>query len=419
MFNRQLKTVTTNTVEGSSSSSSSSTVTRSFFTTSTTYHSSSNSVQTLKCTENAAVRDAIKRIDQLSIVQPSDKVIFRKDEHCPSKRITSEELLATKSNESDKFHLDCLNAHNDYRRRHGVGPLKLSPTLSNFAQNWANTIAKKRQLQHSSERKYGENIYWSSGKTINGTDPVDSWYSEIKQYNYKNATFSSGTGHFTQVVWKGSLELGVGVARVGNEVYVVASYYPPGNFSGEFSKNLSIVQPSDKVIFRKDEHCPSKRITSEELPATKSNESDKFHLDCLNAHNDYRRRHGVGPLKLSPTLSNFAQNWANTIAKKRQLQHSSERKYGENIYWSSGKTINGTDPVDSWYSEIKQYNYKNATFSSGTGHFTQVVWKGSLELGVGVARVGNESCFAIETTQCWLHNGNFPDNKGFEEIFLL
>ncbi|XP_037046709.1 Golgi-associated plant pathogenesis-related protein 1-like [Bradysia coprophila] len=238
MFNRQLKTVTTNTVGGSSSSSSSSSiVTRSFFTTSTTYHSSSNSFQTSKCAENT-VRDAIKRIDQLSIAQPSDKVTARKEEHCPYKRITSEELPATKSEKSDTFHLDCLNAHNDYRRRHGVGPLKLSPTLSDFAQNWANTIANKRQLQHSSERKYGENIYWSSGKTINGKDPVDSWYSEIKQYNYKNATFSSGTGHFTQVVWKNSLELGVGVARVGNEVYVVASYYPPGNFGGEFSKNV-------------------------------------------------------------------------------------------------------------------------------------------------------------------------------------
>lgn len=93
-------------------------------------------------------------------------------------------------------------------------------------------------MQHSSEKKYGENIYWASGKAVNGKDPVDSWYSEIKQYNYKNASFSSGTGHFTQVVWNSSLELGVGVACVGNEVYVVASYYPPGNFSGEFSKNV-------------------------------------------------------------------------------------------------------------------------------------------------------------------------------------
>lgn len=100
------------------------------------------------------------------------------------------------------------------------------------------TIAKKRQLQHSSERKYGENIYWSSGQTINGKTPVDSWYDEIKLYNYKNALFSAGTGHFTQVVWKNSSELGVGMACFGNEVYVVASYYPPGNYSGEFSKNV-------------------------------------------------------------------------------------------------------------------------------------------------------------------------------------
>lgn len=93
-------------------------------------------------------------------------------------------------------------------------------------------------MQHSSERKYGENIYWSSGKAITGKAPVDSWYDEVKQYNYNNASFSANTGHFTQVVWKNSCDLGVGMACVGNEVYVVANYHPPGNYSGEFSKNV-------------------------------------------------------------------------------------------------------------------------------------------------------------------------------------
>lgn len=47
-------------------------------------------------------------------------------------------------------------------------------------------------------------------------------------------------GHFTQVVWKGSTELGVGMATNGNKVYVVGQYRPPGNINTKeyFEKNV-------------------------------------------------------------------------------------------------------------------------------------------------------------------------------------
>lgn len=38
-------------------------------------------------------------------------------------------------------------------------------------------------------------------------------------------------GHFTQVVWKESTQLGVGVATQGNKVFVVGQYRPPGNMN--------------------------------------------------------------------------------------------------------------------------------------------------------------------------------------------
>lgn len=48
------------------------------------------------------------------------------------------------------------------------------------------------------------------------------------------------SGHFTQVVWKESTELGVGVATDGNKVMVVGQYSPAGNMSnaGYFEKNV-------------------------------------------------------------------------------------------------------------------------------------------------------------------------------------
>lgn len=47
-------------------------------------------------------------------------------------------------------------------------------------------------------------------------------------------------GHFTQVVWKDSTQLGVGMATDGKKVYVVGQYRPAGNMNTRehFEKNV-------------------------------------------------------------------------------------------------------------------------------------------------------------------------------------
>lgn len=47
-------------------------------------------------------------------------------------------------------------------------------------------------------------------------------------------------GHFTQVVWKNSQKLGVGIAFAnnGNKAIVVANYDPPGNYQGQFPQHV-------------------------------------------------------------------------------------------------------------------------------------------------------------------------------------
>lgn len=72
---------------------------------------------------------------------------------------------------------------------------------------------------------------------------TSSWYDEIQDYDYSHPDFSMSTGHFTQVIWKGTQQLGVGIALTndGKSVYVVAQYSPPGNFLGQFQEN--VLQP--------------------------------------------------------------------------------------------------------------------------------------------------------------------------------
>ena len=57
-------------------------------------------------------------------------------------------------------------------------------------------------------------------------------------YNYRKPGFSMGTGHFTQVGWKGSTKLGCGSAKCKGMTIWVCTYDPPGNMRGDFPDNV-------------------------------------------------------------------------------------------------------------------------------------------------------------------------------------
>ena len=76
--------------------------------------------------------------------------------------------------------------------------------------------------------------------TLSGTNPTQSWYDEIKDYKYSAPGFAAATGHFTQVVWKGTTKVGFGVGFTADRKrsFVVASYSPPGNYLNQFAQNV-------------------------------------------------------------------------------------------------------------------------------------------------------------------------------------
>ena len=64
---------------------------------------------------------------------------------------------------------------------------------------------------------------------------------------------------------------------------------------------------------------------------------DHFQKDCLEAHNQYRVKHGAPGLKWSAKLASDAEEWAKELLNKNKLQHSSG-DYGENLAFASGKS---------------------------------------------------------------------------------
>ena len=61
------------------------------------------------------------------------------------------------------------------------------------------------------------------------------WVAEKNDYDYPSNTCAAGKvcGHYTQVVWRNSVNLGCGRVQCANGwAYVICSYDPPGNVNG-------------------------------------------------------------------------------------------------------------------------------------------------------------------------------------------
>jgi pathogenesis-related protein 1 len=137
-----------------------------------------------------------------------------------------------------------LDHHNKVRKEVGSPELTWSKELSAYAQEWADHLANENgcRMEHHKKpelkgKPVGENLFWGSSADV--YHPIDasvSWYGEKKLYRY--GKFGVGNwhaiGHYTQMVWKNTKEVGVGIAVCKNgELMVVANYAPAGNYVGQ------------------------------------------------------------------------------------------------------------------------------------------------------------------------------------------
>lgn len=143
------------------------------------------------------------------------------------------QLMAAKSN---NLSTQILAVHNQERSQVNVSPLTWSDTLANHAQQWANQLATRGSFEHSQGSGEGENLWMGTSGYFSYTQMVQSWAEEKQYFRYGVFPNVSTTGnwvdvgHYTQMIWRNTTQIGCAVATGNGNDVLVCRYSPPGNF---------------------------------------------------------------------------------------------------------------------------------------------------------------------------------------------
>jgi len=135
-----------------------------------------------------------------------------------------------------------LAAHNRERAAFGTAPLRWNPELAAEARGWAERLARANVLRHSSRalrNGTGENLWMGSAGYYSPADMIAAFAGE-KRY-FRAGTFPDvsrtgnwgDVGHYTQIVWADTREVGCATARGRHLEVLVCRYWPAGNVIGE------------------------------------------------------------------------------------------------------------------------------------------------------------------------------------------
>ena len=134
-----------------------------------------------------------------------------------------------------------IDEHNRARRAAGTPPLRWSPEIARFAQEWANHLAGSRcNIEHRPrsgqwKQRYGENLFMGTTGYYTVVTAVRDWEAEKKDYRggpIRNDRNFADIGHYTQLVWRRTTHFGCGKSLCRDRLIVACNYDPPGNFIG-------------------------------------------------------------------------------------------------------------------------------------------------------------------------------------------
>jgi Cysteine-rich secretory protein family len=141
------------------------------------------------------------------------------------------------------FNTRLLAAHNAERSAMGIPPLAWNDRLAADARVWADELAASGRFEHSpdepGQEPQGENLWAGTPRAFSPEAMVRLWVAEKGDYrpgvfpnNSRSGDFEH-VGHYTQLIWRGSRQVGCAAAVGRSEEFLVCRYSQAGNVYGE------------------------------------------------------------------------------------------------------------------------------------------------------------------------------------------
>lgn len=135
-----------------------------------------------------------------------------------------------------------LAAQNAERLRLRMKPLTWSAKLAEHARKWAQTLAVSDMFEHApvgADGGEGENLWTGTKDDYTPEEMIGFFIDEGKLFKRRKFPDVSTTGrwedvgHYTQMVWKDTREVGCAIASNRQNDYLVCRYLPAGNIIGQ------------------------------------------------------------------------------------------------------------------------------------------------------------------------------------------
>jgi len=135
-----------------------------------------------------------------------------------------------------------LTAHNRERLATGVDPLRWNARLAVSAAQWAKHLAANGRFEHAPINPVddqGENLWAGTPGHFSPEQMVAAWVAERRDFSHGpfpatgRGRNGAMIGHYTQVVWRDTEEVGCAIAKGQREDVLVCRYSNPGNVIGE------------------------------------------------------------------------------------------------------------------------------------------------------------------------------------------